>query len=202
MAERSEIKGEEGATINKCLLLFILLILFGSFVNHWTLGCIWSQGRMVTFWGPTQCSERSCIDQWESLNLVMRSLHWLHRTTLFCSSFYGIWVIILWFPDPGVHCWARGQVGAVSLDNRGQYSALLGILRNYEWGYWILEGGTQIGCDAPSWPDWINNWWLHICSHWVTRMLSSFCDKSWLLSRLSFMGIYWFPNWGQIQLWS
>lgn len=122
-------------------------------------------------------------------------LHWLHQTTLFCSSFYGIGVIILRFPDPpmtpltlmGTDRHWPGEPGGgrqTSVSITGQYSVLFRLLQNYECKWGILdsrEGGrTQIGCDAPFWVDWINNWWLHIYSHWVIRALSSFCDKSWL----------------------
>ena len=146
--------------------------------------------RLVLYWpmrGPQSGDEVSALTAPNNIVLLKflwdRSYHFVIPWSLVCTA------------GPGAR-WGP------SVSITGQYSALSGLLQNYEWGYWILEGGTQIGCDAPSWPDWINNWWLHICSHWVARMLSSFCDKSWLLSRLSFMGIYWFPNWGQIQLWS
>ena len=124
---------------------------------------------MVTFWGPTRGSYWPGTDQWA----VMRFLHRLHGTTLFCSSFYGIGVIILWFPhspnsfaDPDM-----SQVGDVSIDNWSSIQIITEL--------WMEMGDIGLReCTAAFWLDWINNWWLNICSHVIIILWQSWPFES------------------------
>ena len=135
MGEKGEISGAEAPQYMFVAPYFANL--FGSFVNHWTLGCIWSQGRMVTFWGPTKCSYWPCIDQWEGFNLVMRfcidciKQHCFAQVFMgselsFCDSLIRRWLPWPWYHHdghwPALTRGARWGTSDVSLDNRPVFS--------------------------------------------------------------------------------
>ena len=145
--------------------------LFGSFVNHWTLGCIWSHLR-VEWWhseaqpeahiGLAQTNERwwgFCIDCMEQ--------------HCFAQVFMGLELSFCDSLIPPIASltliWARWGT-SVSITG-----PVFRLSQNYEWKWGILDSRE---CTAAFWLDWINNWWLNICSHVIIILWQSWPFES------------------------